>query len=410
VFVEQIMIFALGFLCAGLLTLLFLPAFWRRAMTLSRRQIEMQIPLSMAEVVAERDQLRAEFAAEQRKLEQRLDALNETRARERVELGERGIRAAKLTEELKSLRNEFETTATQLAAARLESAQTQAESSAGMKQLFDAEGLLAQRETALQSTRTELAALQMLADSQRTSIAGLETRLSSREADLEALDREFAEMRIELEQAQADIELLARERGQYRADAQAARTRRDALQQDLEAQARKLGELENAMRLAEREKVRMTSDLNEAGRLLEDERRRVKDLSVRIADHNEAVRKVERKAAADAELARAGNAALEGALAAQRRENETARAEIARLREALRAAGNGGADSRPAVFADTPSVAANDPGTAPTDLPTLRKAIVNLGQEIARVAVELDKARAESARAPGNAAHPDAAE
>ncbi len=53
-FVEQIMIFALGFLCAGLLTLLFLPAFWRRAMTLSRRQIEMQIPLSMAEVVAER--------------------------------------------------------------------------------------------------------------------------------------------------------------------------------------------------------------------------------------------------------------------------------------------------------------------------------------------------------------------
>ncbi len=409
-FVEQIMIFALGFLCAGLLTLLFLPAFWRRAMTLSRRQIEMQIPLSMAEVVAERDQLRAEFAAEQRKLEQRLDALNETRARERVELGERGIRSAQLTEELKSLRAEFESTVSQLAAARLESAQTRAEFSAGMKQLFDAEGLLAQREIALQSTRTELSALQMLADSQRTSIAGLETRLSSREADLEALDREISEMRIELEQAQADIELLARERGQYRADAQAARARRDALQQDFEAQARKLGELENAMRLAEREKVRMTSDLNEAGRLLEDERRRVKDLSTRIAEHNEAVRKVERKAAADAELARAGNAALEGALAAQRRENETARAEIARLREALRAAGNGGAESRPAAFADTPNVAANDPGTAPTDLPTLRKAIVNLGQEIARVAVELDKTRAESARAPGNAAHPDAAE
>ncbi|HEY8578608.1 MAG TPA: hypothetical protein VIL72_01885, partial [Beijerinckiaceae bacterium] len=76
--IEQLMIFALGFLSAGLLSLLFLPAFWRRAMRLSRRRLEMQMPLSMDEIVAERDQLRAEFAAERRRLEQAHEALQET--------------------------------------------------------------------------------------------------------------------------------------------------------------------------------------------------------------------------------------------------------------------------------------------------------------------------------------------
>ena len=51
------MYFALGFLVAGLLTLLFLPAFWRRAMRLSMRRLQMLAPMSMQEVIAERDRL-----------------------------------------------------------------------------------------------------------------------------------------------------------------------------------------------------------------------------------------------------------------------------------------------------------------------------------------------------------------
>ena len=48
------MIFALGFLLCGLLALLILPAFWRRAMRLSTRRLEMLMPLSMDEVLAQR--------------------------------------------------------------------------------------------------------------------------------------------------------------------------------------------------------------------------------------------------------------------------------------------------------------------------------------------------------------------
>jgi len=46
----------------------------RRAARLAARRLEMQLPLSMEEIVAERDQLRAEFAVERRRIEQKLEA------------------------------------------------------------------------------------------------------------------------------------------------------------------------------------------------------------------------------------------------------------------------------------------------------------------------------------------------
>src|SRR5947199_9132087 len=74
------MIFALGFFVAGLLALLFLPAVQRRAARLAARRLEMQLPLSMEEIVAERDQLRAEFAVERRRIEQKLEGDDEDAA------------------------------------------------------------------------------------------------------------------------------------------------------------------------------------------------------------------------------------------------------------------------------------------------------------------------------------------
>ena len=70
------MIFMLGFLVAGLVALFFLPAFWRRALRLSKRRLEMLMPLSMEEIIAERDQLRAESALAQRQVEQKARAIN----------------------------------------------------------------------------------------------------------------------------------------------------------------------------------------------------------------------------------------------------------------------------------------------------------------------------------------------
>ena len=92
------MYFGLGFLVSGLLSLLFLPAFWRRAVRLSKRRVEMQMPLSMTEIVAERDQLRAEHALEQRRIEQKYAAVTQARAEDLGELGRRATQIVALGE------------------------------------------------------------------------------------------------------------------------------------------------------------------------------------------------------------------------------------------------------------------------------------------------------------------------
>lgn len=67
--IQSILFFVLGFLCAGFLALLVMPAFWRRALTLTRKRIEAATPLSLAEFQAEKDRMRAEFAMTARRLE-----------------------------------------------------------------------------------------------------------------------------------------------------------------------------------------------------------------------------------------------------------------------------------------------------------------------------------------------------
>jgi len=73
--IENIMYFALGLLVAGLVSLIILPAVWKRAVRLTKRRIEAATPITMAEFRADKDQLRAEFALTTRKLEINVETL-----------------------------------------------------------------------------------------------------------------------------------------------------------------------------------------------------------------------------------------------------------------------------------------------------------------------------------------------
>ncbi|MBZ9979059.1 hypothetical protein [Mesorhizobium sp. BR-1-1-10] len=92
--VQSVLFFALGFLCAGFLALMVAPAVWRRAVALTRRRIEASIPLTQAEIQADKDRIRAEYAMTTRRLEINVKTLREKAAEQLVEIN-RGHEALK---------------------------------------------------------------------------------------------------------------------------------------------------------------------------------------------------------------------------------------------------------------------------------------------------------------------------
>lgn len=87
------MIFGLGFLLASLCALTILPTVNARAGRLARRRIEATLPVSVSEVVAERDHLRAEFAVVQRRLERKAEAIAARRHADMAAIGTRTMEA-----------------------------------------------------------------------------------------------------------------------------------------------------------------------------------------------------------------------------------------------------------------------------------------------------------------------------
>jgi chromosome segregation ATPase len=76
--IEAVMYFVLGLLAAGLIALALTPAVWRRAHRLARARVESSLPMSLGEVQAEKDQLRASYAMSARRLELQLAEMKET--------------------------------------------------------------------------------------------------------------------------------------------------------------------------------------------------------------------------------------------------------------------------------------------------------------------------------------------
>ncbi len=73
--IESVMYFGIGFLVAALLGLLFIPMVHNRAVRLTMKRLEASMPLSIAEIRADNDQVRSEFAVSTRRLEMKIEKL-----------------------------------------------------------------------------------------------------------------------------------------------------------------------------------------------------------------------------------------------------------------------------------------------------------------------------------------------
>jgi chromosome segregation ATPase len=212
------MIFALGFLVAGLLALAILPAIWRRAVRLSGRRLEMLMPLSMSEIVAQQDQLRAQFAVKEREFEQRAEAAAEVIATAKSELGRRAARLSVLDSRLQAARETITSLNQDVVEANRLSHEARGEAVASSKALYDAYGLL--DNLGLRHQELDLAhkSLGAVAEERRAMIAALEASVSQRQSRIADLEREFAEARESLEQRARELRAMADDRDLTKAE------------------------------------------------------------------------------------------------------------------------------------------------------------------------------------------------
>ncbi len=106
--IEWFMFGALGFFLGCLLGLMLAPPLWNRAVKLTTRKLEATMPMSLADIQADKDQLRAEFAIELRKVEVALEKSKEKAARELIEANKRRVEIQVLNTELGGTKSQLQ--------------------------------------------------------------------------------------------------------------------------------------------------------------------------------------------------------------------------------------------------------------------------------------------------------------
>ncbi len=177
--IEPIMYFGIGFLVAALIGLVVIPLVHGRAVRLTMRRLEAATPLSMAEIQADKDQLRAEFAMSTRRLEMSVETLKSRTTSQLAELGKKGDAINRLKMELgektatifameerdKALRDQLRVTAEQVATKT--------------DVIRVADLTLSEKESEIAKLAGELDGRATLADSQKIEIVALKTKVES---------------------------------------------------------------------------------------------------------------------------------------------------------------------------------------------------------------------------------------
>ena len=217
--VQSVLFFVLGFLCAVFLVSLVAPAVWRRAVVLTRRRLEASLPLTPAEIQADKDRVRAEYAMTTRRLEITVKNLQEKVAEQLVEIG-RGREALK---GLAVEKKDKDQALSDLQAKNAELRQREED----LQRLSEKH---AQTERALEKRALELQKLEQMYDDASFSSSNRQIELVARESELEKLA--------------SDIALLKGQRREADRRNQEVASESKAAREALKAEKRKTAELD----------------------------------------------------------------------------------------------------------------------------------------------------------------------
>jgi chromosome segregation ATPase len=178
---------------------------------LTMRRLEATTPLSMAEIQADKDQLRAEFAMSTRRLELTIEQLKAKTTSQLAELGKKTGSINRLKVDL------GEKTATILSLeAREKGLKEQLRATEGdfadkTRTLHDAEGVLADKQAELARLAAELDERSVVADSQRVEMVAMRTQVDALLVQVEDHEHEAKEAQARLNRARQDTETAARQ-------------------------------------------------------------------------------------------------------------------------------------------------------------------------------------------------------
>lgn len=230
--VEPIMYLAIGFLLSMLCGLAIVPLVHNRAVRLTTRRLEAATPLSMAEIQADKDQLRAEFAMSARRLEMSVDQLkNKTTSqlaelgkksdainRMKIELGEKNAtifaleaREKAVKEQLRATEEEFNTKTEALRGAELALADKQAELARINHELSDRSMMAESRQVELVAVRAQIDELKNRVGDAEKEFAATQARLTQERSESEAATRELADARGRVENLSQRVTELDRQ-------------------------------------------------------------------------------------------------------------------------------------------------------------------------------------------------------
>jgi chromosome segregation ATPase len=199
------MYFALGLLTAGLLALVIMPAIWRRAVRLTRARVEAAMPMTLAEIEADKDQLRANFAVANRRLEMEVGTLKEKLAESTIQIGRGRDEVSALARARSALSNTV---------AALE------------EQTAELAGALSTAENKLATANAEIAARDARLTEQDAALADLRVRFEASQVMTE-------ELRLELVARATEIGNLADSVAAMKASDAASAAARDRLSSEL---------------------------------------------------------------------------------------------------------------------------------------------------------------------------------
>ena len=210
--IEPIMYFGIGFLVAALLGLLFVPLVHNRAVRLTRQRLEAATPLSIAEIRADKDQLRAEFAMSTRRLEINVDQMKNKTTTQLAELGKKSDAINQLKKELGdktatifNLESRDKTLRDQLRA-------TEEEFELKSASLREAERTLSDKEAELAKLLAELGERSITADSQRVELAALRTQVEAMKVSVTDYEHSAAAFTPPPKVTSSVVELIPRAR------------------------------------------------------------------------------------------------------------------------------------------------------------------------------------------------------